>query len=85
MGMTVTGMLLFRMTDPNNRSGGLESFGYKQLLFEPIVGGGLFTASAMPLIMQFGAPIMLVLTGTFMLAWLSFGLLVVAPAGRAMR
>ncbi|MEP0069054.1 sodium:glutamate symporter [Pyruvatibacter sp.] len=83
MGMTVTGMLLFRMTDPNNRSGGLESFGYKQLLFEPVVGGGLFTASAMPLIMQFGAPTMLVVTGTFMLAWLAFGLLVVAPAGRA--
>jgi len=80
MGMTVTGMLLFRMTDPNNRSGGLESFGYKQLLFEPVVGGGLFTASAMPLIMQFGAPTMLMVTGTFMLAWLAFGLLVVAPS-----
>lgn len=82
MGMTVTGMLLFRMTDPSNRSGGLESFGYKQLLFEPVVGGGLFTASAMPLIMQFGAPTMLLVTGTFMLAWLAFGLLVVAPAAR---
>ena len=56
MGMTVTGILLFRMTDPDNRSGALESFGYKQLLFEPTVGGGLFTASALPLIAQFGAP-----------------------------
>lgn len=83
MGMTVTGMLLFRMTDPNNRSGGLESFGYKQLLFEPVVGGGLFTASAMPLIMQFGAPVMLLVTGCFMLGWLAFGLLVVAPAARS--
>jgi ESS family glutamate:Na+ symporter len=83
MGMTVTGMLLFRMTDPNNRSGGLESFGYKQLLFEPIVGGGLFTAGAMPMIMQFGAPTMLMVTGTIMLAWLAFGLLIVAPNARA--
>jgi ESS family glutamate:Na+ symporter len=82
MGMTVTGMLLFRMTDPNNKSGGLESFGYKQLLFEPIVGGGLFTASAMPLIMQFGAPTVLLVTAILMLAWLAFGLLVVAPAAR---
>ncbi len=83
MGMTVTGMLLFRMTDPDNRSGGLESFGYKQLLFEPVVGGGLFTASALPLIMQFGAPTMLMVTGVFMLCWLFFGLLVVAPSMRA--
>lgn len=82
MGMTVTGMLLFRMTDPDNRSGGLESFGYKQLLFEPVVGGGLFTASALPLIVQFGAPTMLVVTGSLLLGWILFGLLVVAPANR---
>lgn len=82
MGMTVTGMLLFRMTDPGNRSGGLESFGYKQLLFEPIVGGGLFTASALPLIAQFGAPTMLVITGSLMFGWMLFGLLVVAPSAR---
>ena len=78
MGMTVTGMLLFQMTDPQNRSGGLENFGYKQLLFEPVVGGGIFTASALPLIAQFGAPTMLVVTAVFMTAWLLFGLLVVA-------
>lgn len=78
MGMTVTGMLLFQMTDPKNRSGGLENFGYKQLLFEPVVGGGIFTASALPLIAQFGAPTMLGVTAVFMVAWLLFGLLVVA-------
>ncbi|MEQ8196080.1 MAG: hypothetical protein RIB59_16485 [Rhodospirillales bacterium] len=82
MGMTVTGILLFRMTDPGNRSGGLENFGYKQLLFEPIVGGGLFTASALPLIAQFGAPTMLVITGILMFGWMAFGLFVIAPAAR---
>ena len=82
MGMTVTGMLLFRMTDPGNRSGGLENFGYKQLLFEPVVGGGLFTASALPLIAQFGAPAMLAVTGSLMLGWLAFGVFVVAPAAK---
>ncbi len=82
MGMTVTGMLLFRMTDPGNRSGGLENFGYKQLLFEPIVGGGLFTASALPLIAQFGAPAMLAVTGSLMLGWLAFGIFVLAPAAK---
>jgi glutamate:Na+ symporter, ESS family len=75
MGVTVTGLLLMRMADPNNRSGALESFGYKQLLFEPIVGGGLFTAASLPLIAQFGPLAILVLALVLTLAWLTFGLL----------
>ncbi len=85
MGMTVTGMLLFRMTDPENRSGGLENFGYKQLLFEPIVGGGLFTASSLTLIAQFGAPVMLLITATFMIGWILFGLFVINPVERQVK
>lgn len=54
MGVTSTGLLLLRMVDPDNQSGAFESFAYKQLLFEPIVGGGLFTAAAPPLIARFG-------------------------------
>ncbi|MCG8368075.1 MAG: sodium:glutamate symporter, partial [Pseudanabaenales cyanobacterium] len=46
MGVTATGILLMRMVDPDNRTGAFESFAYKQLFFEPIVGGGLFTAAA---------------------------------------
>ncbi len=74
MGMTVTGLLLMRIADPRNRSGGLEAFGYKQLLFEPVVGGGLFTAASVPLIAQLG-PVP-VLIGTFVLLafWVLVGL-----------
>jgi glutamate:Na+ symporter, ESS family len=72
-GVTVTGILLMRMADPQNKSGALESFGYKQLLFEPIVGGGLFTAAAMPLMVQFGSVAVLALTGTITLFWILFG------------
>jgi glutamate:Na+ symporter, ESS family len=75
MGVTVTGLLLMRVADPPNRSGALESFGYKQLLFEPIVGGGLFTAASLPLIAQFGPLAILVLALVLTLAWLTFGLL----------
>ena len=53
-GMVVSGLLLMRMADPEGRSGNLERFGYKQLLFEPVVGGGLLTAMALPLAAQFG-------------------------------
>lgn len=54
MGVTAMGLLLMRMVDPENRSGAFETFAYKQLFFEPIVGGGLFTAAAPPLIAKFG-------------------------------
>lgn len=74
MGVTVTGLLLMRMADPKNKSGALESFGYKQLMFEPIVGGGLFTAAALPLIAQFGALAVLIFAACLTLGWLIFGL-----------
>lgn len=73
MGVTVTGLLLMRMADPQNESGALESFGYKQLLFEPIVGGGLFTAAAMPLMAEFGSGFVLSLTAGMVVFWLVLG------------
>ncbi|MGF1480826.1 MAG: sodium/glutamate symporter [Cyanophyceae cyanobacterium] len=73
MGVTATGILLIRMVDPENRTGAFESFAYKQLFFEPIVGGGLFTAAAPPLIRQFGAVAVLLLTAGLLAFWLIFG------------
>ncbi len=81
-GVTVTGLLLMRMADPSNESGALESFGYKQLLFEPVVGGGLFTAASLPLIVRFGPVPILLLTGFLTLAWAVFGLRVFGPPRR---
>jgi glutamate:Na+ symporter, ESS family len=74
MGMTVTGLLLMRIADPANRSGGIEAFGYKQLLFEPVVGGGLFTAASIPLIAQLGALPVLVGTMVLLVFWIVFGI-----------
>jgi glutamate:Na+ symporter, ESS family len=74
MGMTATGLLLARMTDPADRSLTVEGFGYKQLLFEPIVGGGLFTAASLPLIVNLGPVPVLMLTAVIMVGWLIFGL-----------
>ncbi len=79
MGMTVTGLLLLRIADPRNRSGGLEAFGYKQLLFEPVVGGGLFTAASIPLIAQFGPVPVLVFTGVLATFWIVFGIRAFGP------
>ncbi|WP_249871707.1 sodium/glutamate symporter [Oceanobacillus saliphilus] len=54
MGITATGLLLMRVADPEAKSPAFEGFGYKQLIFEPFLGGGLVTALSVPLIFQFG-------------------------------
>jgi ESS family glutamate:Na+ symporter len=74
MGMTATGILLMKLSDPDNKSPALEGFGYKQLLFEPIVGGGIFTAASVTLIFQFGPEVVLVFSLVMLLLWLSIGL-----------
>jgi ESS family glutamate:Na+ symporter len=58
-GTIATGFMLIDMADPRRTTGASESFGYKQLLFEPFVGGGFITAMAVPAIHFFGAPAML--------------------------
>ncbi|MFP4133079.1 MAG: sodium/glutamate symporter [Halothece sp.] len=73
MGVTATGLLLLQMVDPNNETGALESFAYKQLLFEPIVGGGFFTAAAPILIFQLGPIPVLILTASLLVFWIIFG------------
>ncbi|TVQ23521.1 MAG: sodium:glutamate symporter [Leptolyngbya sp. DLM2.Bin15] len=73
MGVTATGILLIRMVDSDNHTGAFEGFAYKQLFFEPIVGGGLFTAAAPVLINRLGLGPMLAITGTLLLIWIIIG------------
>jgi len=54
LGITATGLLLLRMSDPNNETPALAAFSYKQLLHTPIVAGGLWTAAVLPLIKSVG-------------------------------
>ena len=54
-GITATGLLLMRIVDPKGDTPAFEGFGYKQLVYEPFLGGGLVTALSVPLIYQFGA------------------------------
>lgn len=75
MGMTATGLLLMKIADPETESPALEGFGYKQLLFEPLVGGGLFTAGSLPLIYEFGPVAILILATIVTTFFLLFGLI----------
>lgn len=74
LGMTVMGLLMLRTVDPEDESRALEGFKYKQLLFEPVVGGGLFTAASIPLIAQIGAWPTLAIVGTVLLGWMFIGI-----------
>ena len=53
-GVTATGLMLLRTVDPENKTSAAMSFGYKQLLHEPFMGGGLWTAIALTLVYKFG-------------------------------
>ena len=54
LGVTATGLLLLRTVDPENKTVAAESFGCKQLLHEPFMGGGLWTALALTLVFTIG-------------------------------
>jgi len=54
MGVTATGLLLLRTVDPESKTVATKAFGYKQLLHEPIMGGGIWTSIALPLVISQG-------------------------------
>ena len=82
MGVTATGILLLTMVDPENKSGAFESFAYKQLFFEPIVGGGLFTAASPVLISQLGLWVTLLITAGLLAFWIGVGFLLIRQQAR---
>lgn len=53
-GVTATGLMLLRTVDPENKTEAAATFGYKQLIHEPIMGGGLWTAFALTLVFTVG-------------------------------
>ncbi|MDR1197355.1 MAG: hypothetical protein LBL08_03760 [Candidatus Nomurabacteria bacterium] len=74
MGMTATGLLFAQMADPQQKTGAVEAFGYKQMLFEPLMGGGLVTAMSMPLILLLGLPAWTIICGVIALGWCLAGI-----------
>lgn len=74
MGMTATGLLFLNMVDPNDKTNSAESFGIKQLMFEPFVGGGIVTALSMPVIIAIGLPTFTAVSAGICLSWMVLGL-----------
>ncbi|OBF10906.1 sodium/glutamate symporter [Mycobacterium sp. ACS4331] len=55
-GNVATGFVLADMVDPRRQTTTADAYGYKQLLYEPLLGGGLLTALSVPLITAIGLP-----------------------------
>jgi ESS family glutamate:Na+ symporter len=54
-GNVATGFVLADMADPNHRTNVANAYGYKQLTYEPFLGGGLITAFSVPMIVAWGS------------------------------
>lgn len=74
MGVTATGLLLLRVADPEYRTPAAEAFGYKQLLHEPFMGGGLWTGMAIPLIAGVGMIPVFVISLVAIICWMIIAL-----------
>ena len=78
-GVTAMGLLLLRVADPQFETPAAKAFGFKQILYEPFMGGGFITAAAPILIATYGvdesllvgaASILLVLGISWVSGWL---------------
>ena len=72
MGVTATGLLLLRVTDPEYKTDAADSFAAKQLLHEPFMGGGLWTSMAIPLMGTVGIMPIIYISSTAIAIWLIF-------------
>ena len=82
LGVTATGLLLLRASDPESKTCATQAFGYKQLLHEPIMGGGLWTALALTLLYKLGWAIMLGISTAALLFWVLAATIFVRRRGK---
>ena len=75
LGVTATGLLLLRTVDPECKTEATAAFGYKQLLHEPFMGGGIVTALALTLVFTVGWLPVFVVSAVFFVFW---GILILA-------
>ena len=75
MGMTATGLLMNRLVDPMNRTGSREAFAYKQLAFEPFMGGGVITAVMVVAVVEVGPLPVLGVASAVLVFWIIVGLI----------
>lgn len=68
-GTTATGLLLLRMCDPDKETPVWSSFGYKQMMTEPFMGGGIWTTVSLQLLAIIGVWGVFGIATSFVLFW----------------
>lgn len=81
-GVTATGLMLLRTVDPESKTDAAASFGYKQLIHEPIMGGGLWTALALTLVFTVGWFKIWVLSCAMFAVWTVVAVVIMVKNGR---
>jgi glutamate:Na+ symporter, ESS family len=69
-GVTAMGLLLLRLVDPGYKTDTAQAFGFKQMLYEPFLGGGLITATAPFIVISLGMGRTIVAAGMIMIFFL---------------
>lgn len=69
---TASGIMLIKTADPHEQTGALEAYADKQPFYEPIMGGGLVTAMALPTVAFLGPVAALGITASVLAVWLFF-------------
>jgi glutamate:Na+ symporter, ESS family len=69
-GVTAMGLLLLRLVDPNYKTDTAQAFGFKQMLYEPFLGGGLITATAPFIVLNMGVWWSIMITGAIMVIFM---------------
>jgi len=71
MGVTATGLMLLRVVDPDYETPAADAFASKQLLHEPVMGGGLWTSTAIPLLALWGSLPVFLIASAAVVFWLA--------------
>ncbi len=69
---TASGIMLIKVVDPKQNTDALNSYADKQPFYEPIMGGGLVTAMALPTVALLGPWVALGIAAGILLGWLGF-------------
>jgi ESS family glutamate:Na+ symporter len=75
-GVTAIGLLLLRLVDPHYKTDTAQSFGFKQIIYEPFLGGGFITATIPFIVFSKGIWWSIIVAGSlavffFLLSWLN--------------
>ncbi len=74
-GNVATGFILAEMADPAHTTRAATGYGYKQLFYEPFLGGGVLTALSVPIIISIGSLTFGLVSAAATVGFLSWGVL----------